>query len=223
MTDSTLSGNSATYGGGGIVNDTGTVNVGATIVANSPSGDDCLGSGIADQGYNIADDGSCGFTATASINGVNPLLGTLANNGGPTETLLPASTSPAVGAIPTGITLNGIPVCPRSDQRGVASVGNCTIGAVEVPRCAAGLHPYVLNASYPKGTFTGLFCVNAKTYGTYTQGGVTGPGRVYVFKGYTIIIASGTQVRLEGITKGTYSKITEIAPKPVKTGTFKLT
>ena len=101
--------------------------------------------------------------------------------------------------------------------------GNCTIGAVEVTQCATGLRPHDLTATYATGTFTGLFCLNGKGYGTYTQGGVSGPGHVYALKGYTIITASGTQVRMLGITKGTYSKFTEVAPVPIKTGTFKLT
>ena len=64
-------------------------------------------------------------------------FGVLANNGGPTDTLLPAPTSPAVGAIPDPTTLafpapfDNVQVCSRNDQRAVASLGMCTIGAVE--------------------------------------------------------------------------------------------
>jgi len=230
VTDSTLSGNSARYDGGGIYNNSGaTVNLGATIVANSSSGGDCFNySTIADQGYNIAEDASCGFTATGSVNSSPTLaasLGILANNGGPTQTLLPASTSPAVGVIPTGITLNGIPVCPRSDQRGVTSVGNCTIGAVEVPLCATGLTPHVLKATYGTSTFTGLFCVNPKGIGTYTQntatGTVSGIGSVTTFRGTRLIGALGKNLLLGGSTNGTKSGFVEVAP--VKAiGTFTL-
>ena len=230
VTDSTLSGNSARYGGGGIYNNSGaTVNLGATIVANSSSGGDCFNySTIADQGYNIAEDASCGFTATGSVNSSPTLaasLGTLANNGGPTQTLLPASTSPAVGVLPTGITLNGIPVCPRSDQRGVTSVGNCTVGAVEVPLCATGLTPHVLKATYGTSTFTGLFCVNPKGIGTYTQntatGTVSGIGSVTTFRGTRLIGALGKNLLLGGSTNGTKSGFVEVAP--VKAiGTFTL-
>jgi hypothetical protein len=67
--------------------------------------------------------------------GATPALGALYNNGGPTETMLPALGSLAIGVIPPGTTLNGVQVCPRLDQRGLASApgANCTIGAVEVP------------------------------------------------------------------------------------------
>ena len=47
------------------------------------------------NGYNFADDTSCGFTGTGDHQGVglDAQLGLLANNGGPTSTLLPATTS----------------------------------------------------------------------------------------------------------------------------------
>ena len=131
MTDSTVSGNSSGEGYPQIVNDYATVSVGATILADSTSGN-C--DGVTDEGYNISDDNSCGFTATGSVNNSASLdasVGALAYNGGPTQTIFPTNTSPAAGAIPTGTTLNGVQVCSRTDQRGRASFGNCTIGAVE--------------------------------------------------------------------------------------------
>ncbi len=87
-----------------------------------------------DEGYNIDDDGTCGFSAANhSISHSTTLdLGPLANNGGSTETILPGKTSSAVGVIPPGTTVNGVKVCPRTDQRGVASSGDCSVGAVEV-------------------------------------------------------------------------------------------
>ena len=155
---------------------------------------------MVDDGYNIDDDGTCGLTATTSLSdtpaGLDP--SGLQNNGGPTQTILPATGSPAIGAIPTGTTLNGVQVCPRTDQRGVASVGNCTIGAVEVPLCASGLTPHVLNTTYPNGSFTGLFCVNAKGIGTYTQGTVSGSGSVTTFRGTTFVGALGKNLLLGG-------------------------
>jgi hypothetical protein len=54
---------------------------------------------------------------------VNPQLGLLADNGGPTQTLAPQSGSPAIDAGTTG--------CPATDQRGAPRVGQCDIGAVE--------------------------------------------------------------------------------------------
>ena len=83
----------------------------------------------------LDDDGSCQFTAVTSLSdkpaGLDPTG--LQNDGGPTETILPVLGSPAIGVIPSSpaTTLNGVQVCPRTDQRGVESFGNCTIGAVE--------------------------------------------------------------------------------------------
>jgi hypothetical protein len=54
---------------------------------------------------------------------VNPQLGPLADNGGPTQTLAPQSGSPAIDAGAAG--------CPATDQRGAPRVGPCDIGAVE--------------------------------------------------------------------------------------------
>ena len=140
VTDSTVSGNTDACTGsaqGELSNDSGgTLNVAATIVASGSLADgDCSG-GVTDEGYNIADDSTCGFGATGSIDNAPTLdssLGALGNNGGLTQTILPAADSPAVGFIPTGTTRNSILICPRIDQRGVASQGSCTIGAVEVP------------------------------------------------------------------------------------------
>ena len=54
----------------------------------------------------------------------NPLLGELGHHGGDTETLVPASNSPA-RQLGTD--------CPAVDQRGVPRAEPCTAGAVEVP------------------------------------------------------------------------------------------
>jgi hypothetical protein len=221
VAQSTLSGDNTgiSNGGGGAVNVTGSI-----IAKSSP---DCANP-ITDKGYNIDDDGSCGFSATGSISHSTTLdasLGTLADNGGPTQTMLPATGSPAIGVIPPGTTLNSVSLCPRTDQRGVASTSgaNCTIGAVEVPAslCAAGLNAHVLTATYHSGTFTGLFCVNAKGVGTYTQGTVSGFGAVTTWKGTTFIGAVGKHLFLLGATNGTTSSFGELAPTPSH-GTFTL-
>jgi parallel beta-helix repeat protein len=54
----------------------------------------------------------------------DPELGALGDNGGPTETLMPSSSSPAIG-LGTD--------CPPADQRGEPRAEPCTAGAVEVP------------------------------------------------------------------------------------------
>lgn len=60
-----------------------------------------------------------------TITAVNPLLSAPADNGGPTWTMLPASTSPLLGAGTS---------CESEDQRGkTRNTASCDIGAVEIP------------------------------------------------------------------------------------------
>ena len=93
--------------------------------ASSPSSSD----------YNLSSDASCtSFTQPHDMQNVNPLIGPLANNGGPTQThaLLPGS--PAVDRIPA-VGAN----CPAIDQRGIARPQGlaCDIGAYEATPAVA--------------------------------------------------------------------------------------
>jgi hypothetical protein len=65
-----------------------------------------------------------GALCTASPLVEDPLLGALGDNGGATETMLPAGASPA-RALGAG--------CPEQDQRGEPRGEPCTAGAVEMP------------------------------------------------------------------------------------------
>jgi len=128
ITASTLSQNSAASGGGGIDNEFGhRARAAASIVANSTSGGDCSGS-IADAGYNLDDDGSCGFSARTDRShtpaGLDPAG--LRNNGGPTQTIALDAGSAAIGGIDVAS------LCSTPDQRGVARSVPCDIGAVEL-------------------------------------------------------------------------------------------
>ena len=92
------------------------------------------------SGYNFSDDATCGFTNTAAgdrESAGDPGLGALANNGGPTQTLLPAVTSPLLNFIPIsscsgGDALAGFAV--TTDQRGILrpQATGCEVGSVEV-------------------------------------------------------------------------------------------
>jgi hypothetical protein len=69
--------------------------------------------------------GAADNPCVAGITFADPKLGALAQNGGPTATMLPGSGSPAIGLGRA---------CPAFDQRGVArKTDGCTAGAVEVP------------------------------------------------------------------------------------------
>ncbi len=105
-----------------------------TIIDN-PTGTNCTGEVLVSGGFNIDSDSSCGFSAAGDMNGVDPLLGPLANNGGSTFTHLPQLNSPAVD----GSQAASVP-CENNDQRGVSRdfdgdgdlTADCDIGAVEV-------------------------------------------------------------------------------------------
>jgi hypothetical protein len=120
------SGTSGSAGaGGGITAGSGSVVLTATIVAESPDGGACSGS-VTDNGYNIDDDTTCGF-GPPSINDsstLDPKLGPLANNGGPTETIALLKKSPAIDQVPSED-------CPLTDQRGASRTAPCDIGAYD--------------------------------------------------------------------------------------------
>lgn len=76
---------------------------------------------------------------TGTLVGVNPLLGSLADNGGPTQTHLPANNSPAGALVP-------LESCDLdADQRGTPRpIGEgCSAGSVEVAGAAEEIVPPV--------------------------------------------------------------------------------
>ena len=151
VNSSTFSGNTATALGGGISNDTAAATtspiVASTFGNNSSGGGNAIanlqggvtirhsllaGSGnctgaITDAGANIAGDATCGLGAT-SLSMTDPQLGPLAYYGGPTWTMPPAPTSPALDV------LNASDCDGAIDVRGIGRPqgGKCDIGAVEL-------------------------------------------------------------------------------------------
>ena len=131
---STIAGNTAGGEGGGVFlyDYNGNVELNHTIVGDNTAqtNADLGGNGTFDTSFSLIESPG---TASLNDNGGNilsqdPQLGSLQNNGGPTETHLPAGTSPAVNA--------GDPAFvppPSTDQRGFArQVGVIDIGAVEL-------------------------------------------------------------------------------------------
>ncbi|MBM4427319.1 MAG: choice-of-anchor D domain-containing protein [Chloroflexi bacterium] len=158
--ESTFSGNSATASNGGGLYNQGTIFMRNTIIANSASGGDCVGTLDPSSANNLIEDrvANCGLsivpsalsqsiqarsTSNDNIVGVDPKLGDFEYNGGsvPTFALLPGSP-----AIDTGN------MCPSFDQRGQLpkvdgdgdGVDACDIGAFEVEP-ALTLTPSSLN------------------------------------------------------------------------------
>ena len=122
VSNSSLSGNAASYGGGISNYFHGTLTLQNTIIADSNGGNCSNYSSLTDGGGNLSwPDSSC-----PGLN-VDPLLGPLQDNGGPTQTLALLVGSPAIDA---ALLAN----CPATDQRGISrpqGVG-CDIGAFEL-------------------------------------------------------------------------------------------
>jgi predicted outer membrane repeat protein len=137
--------------GGGIFRAAGTAQVQNSIIAgnfdtpgNAGGGTknpDCSGA-FSSQGHNLIgrNDGCSGFIngangdkAGAGANPINPLLGGLANNGGPTRTHALFLGSPAVDAGNPLTPGGGGFTCAGTDQRGIPRPQGaaCDIGAVE--------------------------------------------------------------------------------------------
>ena len=138
VSNSTFSDNSASYGGAGIATYS-TITLRNTIVANSLSGSDCIGVNqgyiIADS-YNLASDGSCDNATTQTAAQLN--LGSLANNGGETQTIALLAGSTAIDA---GDNAAANAAGLTTDQRGAPrfNSGTVDVGAFELQQvCPAG-------------------------------------------------------------------------------------
>ena len=138
ITNSTFSGNSASSGTGAGVynNNAGGTTLRNTIIANSVGAGNCFGV-ITNGGNNIDDGATCGWGAVSgSMSNTNPLLGALANNGGPAQTFALLTSSPAID----GVTFSAPNGAPSTDQRGVARPQGVRhdIGAFEGSETQAG-------------------------------------------------------------------------------------
>jgi hypothetical protein len=199
LVNSTISGNSAgsgngggLYGGGGsnyfLLNATvagnqaaavgGIQTGGAASFRNSilygNGGTECVLDSVT-ANNSLAEDGTCGLSGNGNITGVNPGLGPLANNGGPTDTR-------AIG--PASIAVNrGGAGCQATDQRGVArpQLGACDIGAYEYRAPRLTVIKHVVNdhgGTQAAGDFNVHVRTTADVAGSPAPG--TDSGRTYV-------------------------------------------
>jgi hypothetical protein len=131
FSSSTIAGNIASVDetGIGITSAGGTVALTESIVSNNisqGSADDLAGSFKSYRSL-IKNPGGATITGSFSVIGLDPQLGPLADNGGATLTMLPATTSPVIDKVPCLCSLNQL-----VDQRGFQRHdSNTDIGAVE--------------------------------------------------------------------------------------------
>lgn len=160
----TIAENSSTTAGA-VFSAPDTIEIHNTIVANNPGGDCSYPPTSMILGMNINGDGTCGGMVTD-----DPLLGPLANNGGPTLTHSIAPNSPARDT--------AFGLCPPTDQRGETRPHGsaCDLGSYEF----SGADP-VLNTSQISGI----------VYNDINADGVIDPGES-PFDGVELVLASGT-------------------------------
>ncbi len=203
IVSSTISNNAAINGGGISVPAGANASIENTIVAgNTLSGTPAdVNGAVTSYGHNLIGNtsGGSGFVASDLIN-VDPLLGPLQNNGGPTRTQALLAASPALNALPT---ING--GCPATDQRFFSrpqpADGNCDIGAYEL---AAITYVDASASAFGFGTL-------AAPFPTISAGvrNVVGGGTVYVaanngaFPTYNDHITIDRSVTISGAGAGT--------------------
>ncbi len=120
----TFFGDAAVADGGAFGGATSDISLRTSVLAGN-SAAACDG-GIASLGENVADDTSCALGALGDREGVDPRLGPVTDNGGPTLTAAPLADSPLLDVVDSA-------TCSATDERGIARPqgAGCDIGAVE--------------------------------------------------------------------------------------------
>lgn len=143
------SGREASVSGNAIYADTATPNLAGNLLSASCSmaGSDSVGDPL-DGGYNVATDGSC--LPSDADRGTHDVVSPTAwdvyetvdfSRPGGIETVTPGAENPAAGLIPAGTSVplsswtgggsGSVPLCPVTDEQGVASSGACNAGALQ--------------------------------------------------------------------------------------------
>jgi CSLREA domain-containing protein len=153
--DSDAGGTAGDGGGVALVGTVSPLTMKNTIVAGNVDATPAPGTNAPDcdtspfsLGHNlIGDPANCGYSASSSdLVGVDPLLGPLAANGGPTPTEALRAGSPAINA-------GGVD-CAPADQRG-ATRSHCDLGAYERITCGGRLVTLVGTSGHDVLTGTG--------------------------------------------------------------------
>ena len=140
INNSTITDNTAGGSGGGGISNNSTLNFKNTIIAGNnttTTGPDCSGGPMTSEQHNLVQDVTgCTIVGdlTGNITGQDPLLGVLADNGGPTQTHALTSGSPAIDTGHPATPGTGGNACEANDQRGITRPQGsaCDIGAFEL-------------------------------------------------------------------------------------------
>lgn len=230
LVNSTVSGNSATQGGG-VFTGTGAVMSNTVLAKNTFAaggwGADCAG-GFSDGpgGHNLVGNGqwflngatyACGLTNGANGDrvgtnaaSIDPELGPIASNGGPTQTMALLAVSPAIGAGnaatcealvgPDGTTTD---TDQRGDPRNSAARGACDVGAYDTGGVVAT--GTTLASSTPNTTSTYGQGVTFTATVAPTSGTGTPTGTVDFYLGGTTKLGSGTLAVVGGQEQASFS------------------
>jgi len=137
--NTTIAGNNAAFGhspGGGIYNHFGLpIYVQNDIIANNTP-QNCGGAPIATEGFNLSNDATCDLDGAGDMNKVDPRLGGLHDNGGPTQTMALLFLSPAIDGGNRAGCRDWLGHLLKTDQRGMLRPDQgdgrgCDIGAYE--------------------------------------------------------------------------------------------
>ena len=198
VSSATISGNSAATRGGGIWNG-GTLNLSNSIVAgntvsNAANGSDIYGS-VSTGDYNLVQNtASASLTGTHNVTGQPAMLGTLANNGGLTQTMALLSNSQAVNAGDPNFDQTATPFDQRGSGFPRVQNGRVDIGAFE--SAFVNRVPLATDVSFtamPNTAFSGQLTVRAGADGdTLTYSIVTGTLPAGLTLDQTTGIISGT-------------------------------
>jgi hypothetical protein len=156
----------------------GPVSFGGSIVTGGSAVEkpNCLTVGTSSAGFNIDGTSECGFKGVGDKENTDPQLGPLQANGGPTETMAPALSSPAVDqgrAFGLSSDQRGIqrPIdLPTIPNSGAAGADGSDIGAVEF-QPPSGFSFGKLTLNKKKGTATQVVVLPQPSGGTLTLGG----------------------------------------------------
>jgi SdrD B-like domain/Right handed beta helix region len=220
IADCTITNNSS-YGGftgaGIYVQGGSVVTVSNSIIAGNKqaatSGSEDVFGPFVSKGHNLIGeiDSSTGWISSDLTGTVakplNPKLGALASNGGPTQTVLPLAGSPALGAGSTSLIPSGV----TTDQRGLPRIvsSKVDIGSVEIQPVAA------IKITAPAAQSTSVGISTKVSLGSFTQIGSTSP--------FKDAITWGDGSASTVLTLSAAGTIPATAHTFAKTGTFTVT